>query len=153
MGISGRRLPQGIEDEFPNLATAGYEITSEASIDYNCIAWAMDISVQRWDYGDPYGYWPPTVPRNQEAATLVQVFAVAGYSVCDNGDKEPGYDKVAIYAQNGLWEHAARQLDDGRWTSKLGDLEDITHPSAESLAGGFYGGIHCIMRRLNGDSE
>ena len=77
----------------------------------------------------------------------MKVFTEMGYSICDNTDKETGYEKVAIYARNGLWEHAARQLDDGRWTSKIGEFEDITHPSPEDLAGELYGNVHCIMRR------
>ena len=34
---------------------------------------------------------------------------------------------VAIYQSGGLPTHAARQLSDGNWTSKLGPNIDITH--------------------------
>ena len=78
---------------------------------------------------------------------MVQVFDSLGYSVCDNAEKEAGYEKVAIYARSGRWEHATKQLEDGQWTSKLGEFEDITHPSPEDLTSELYGGVHCIMRR------
>ena len=147
MGFSGSRLPPQVESLFPNLAASGYEITSDPSYDYNCIAWAMHVSVQRWDWTDPDGYWPPSVPRDLSSSTLVQVFADAGYTVCDSDGSEVGYDKIAIYVLNGRWQHAARQLRNGRWTNKLGDHCDITHPTLESLAVGYYGIIFCIMRR------
>ena len=77
----------------------------------------------------------------------MQLFANEGYSVCDGDTREPGYEKIAIYAFVGQFTHVARQLDDGRWTSKLGNREVVTHPSPENLAQGIYGNVHCIMRR------
>ena len=143
-------MSQEIEDSFPNLAAFGYEITSEASGVYNCIAWALSISTQQWDYNIPGGYWPPSLPRNRKVETLIQLFAMAGYAVCDSCEQETGYEKITLYAVDGLFAHVAMQLEDGRWTSKLGDLEDITHPSPDSLAGGYYGEVHCIMRWPSG---
>ena len=75
------------------------------------------------------------------------VFASLGYEICDGADREAGYEKIAIYALEGRWEHAARQLENGQWTSKLGPMEDITHPSPRDVAGDMYGEVYCIMRR------
>ena len=55
---------------------------------------------------------------------------------------EPGFEKVALYALGGVPKHAARQLSSGRWSSKLGDLEDVEHTlwtgwSAVGMAGRF----------------
>ena len=136
------------EEFFPNLATSGYEVTSEASSIYNCVAWATGDTADWWDW-HPRAYWPTSVPRSRRVEALVQVFGERGYSICENTEKETGYEKVAIYARNGLWEHAARQLEDGRWTSKIGEFEDIIHPSPEDLTGELYGEVHCIMRRPN----
>ena len=105
------------EEFFPNLAASGYEITSEASSIYNCIAWAAGDTTDWWDL-HPRAYWPPSVPRSWRVEALVQVFTERGYSICENTEKETGYEKVAICARNGLWEHEARQLDDGRWTTR-----------------------------------
>ena len=43
--------------------------------------------------------------------------------------------------------HAARQLSDGRWTSKLGELVDIEHPDLADVAGGIYGQPNLYMER------
>lgn len=48
--------------------------------------------------------------------------------------------KVAIYAdQRGIPTHMARQLENGMWTSKCGELEDIEHETLEALQGFLYG--------------
>ena len=70
--------------------------------------------------------------------------------MCGNGSLEDGYEKVAIYARDGELTHAARQLRDGRWTSKLGKYEDIEHDSLEALYGdgyGEYGSVAVFMVR------
>ena len=77
----------------------------------------------------------------------MRLFANEGYSVCDGEGLEQGYEKIALYSFVGQFTHVARQLDDGRWTSKLGVREVITHPSPDNLSGGFYGNVHCVMRR------
>ncbi len=77
----------------------------------------------------------------------MRLFAREGFSLCEDDSLEPGYEKIAIYAFVGQFTHVARQLENGQWTSKLGNLEVITHPSPASLARGIYGNIHCIMRR------
>ena len=99
---------QDLENAFPNLAASGYEITGEASDRYNCIAWAFGIATQRWDFNSPRRHWPPDLPRNQEIGTLLRLFADQGYTVCDSDAREPGYEKIAIYAFVGHFTHVAR---------------------------------------------
>ena len=41
----------------------------------------------------------------------------------------------------------ARQLENGQWTSKLGNDIDITHPTVEALEDGEYGTAVQYMRR------
>ena len=77
----------------------------------------------------------------------MRLFAGEGFSVCEDEVLEPAYEKIAIYAFVGEFTHVARQLEDGRWTSKLGHLEVITHPSLANLSAGIYGSVHCTMRR------
>ena len=146
-------MPLELENFFPNLADSGYQITEEASGEYNCIAWALGISSQNWDCRDPDGYWPPSLPRNHWIGTVIQLFADEGYSLSDSDALEPGYEKIAIYAFVGQFTHVARQLEDGRWSSKLGIREVITHPSPASLSGGYYGNVHCVMRRPSSTLE
>ena len=69
---------------------------------------------------------------------------------------EAGFDKVAVYFGNGEYTHGALQLANGRWTSKLGEYEDITHDSLESLSGSApdeYGDVFCIMKRDRHDAH
>jgi hypothetical protein len=46
-----------------------------------------------------------------------------------------------------MWTHAARQLDNGKWTSKLGQLEDIEHESLEALSGAVYGSVVQVLKK------
>jgi len=50
-----------------------------------------------------------------------------------------GFEKIALYSNANESTHAARQLPDGQWTSKLGDFEDIKHVNVECLQGPCYG--------------
>ena len=77
----------------------------------------------------------------------MQAFQALGYETCDTGVLEAGFLKVALYAQGSLYTHAARQLPNGKWTSKLGRLEDVEHDSPEDLAGGVYGMVTGFMKR------
>jgi hypothetical protein len=55
-------------------------------------------------------------------------FAAFGYVDCTDTSSEEGFEKIAIYAiSSGIPKHASRQLPSGRWTSKVGHLEDIEH--------------------------
>ena len=136
-----------IEELFPNLGNSGYEITGEASDEYNCIAWALGTTAPWWGYQDPGDYWPPSLPRDHWIGTVMRLFADEGFEVCEDDSIEPRYEKIALYAFVGRFTHVARQLADGRWTSKLGNREVITHPSLVGLASSFFGEVHCIMRR------
>ena len=77
----------------------------------------------------------------------MELFRILGYEECGGYELESGYEKVALYARDGEWTHAARQLEGGRWTSKLGMYEDIEHPTPQGLCGDMYGDLHCVMRR------
>jgi hypothetical protein len=65
-----------------------------------------------------------------------------------NASLEPGFEKVALYAFNFLaYTHAARQIPNGKWTSKLGKMQDIEHDTPEDVAEGVYGEVARIMKR------
>jgi hypothetical protein len=66
--------------------------------------------------------------------------------VCDDERLEAGYEKVALFALLGKPKHAARQLPGGRWTSKLGEWEDIEH-ALHDLTGMVYGSVALVMKR------
>jgi hypothetical protein len=135
--------------DFPNLNTGNCEITSPATNAYNCIAWAAGTDGQWWDPNDLY-YWPPGVPREITIDSVVRVYEGLGFAICIGGELEAGFDKVAIFAKQvsgRVPTHAARQLDSGAWTSKLGPCEDISHTSADAVTGPSYGEVLYFMSR------
>jgi hypothetical protein len=137
---------------FPALSASGFTQTSPKDRRYNCIAWAVGPREARsfWWPGPPLdGKWPPGVPRNDSVAAFEAAFSTEGYQPCSDGSLEPGYEKIALYALNGQVKHAARQLPNGEWTSKLGRDADITH-SLDALVGFntySYGAVVSFMRR------
>ena len=81
-------------------------------------------------------------------AALEQVFRTLGYESCGTEvSLEPGFVKVALYGSGLLYTHAARQLPNGKWTSKLGRGEDIEHDAPDDVAGGVYGVVMGVMKR------
>jgi len=140
------------EELFPRLGGSGYDVTSRQEDTYNCIAWAAGATGNArwwWPFGDPHKtYWPEGVPRQETLEAFQQLFESLGYAVCDRAELEPGYEKVALFAdEQDLPLHAARQLPGGRWTSKLGVLEDIEH-ALQDLVGTEYGSVVRVMKRL-----
>lgn len=132
---------------FPHLTALGYTKTSEATPSYNCIAWAAGDN-GRWWWPDPQGqmYWPPSVPRIETVDAFIEAFALFGYSLCNSRDFAHGIQKVALYARHGTPTHAARQLPNGYWTSKLGPNIDIQH-TLEGVEGPAYGRVVQILSR------
>jgi hypothetical protein len=87
------------------------------------------------------------MPREVTLDAFAAVFVMLGYSVGGNDTHEPGMEKVALFADaSGTPTHAARQLASGRWTSKLGEAEDIEH-ELRALEGEIYGTIALILKR------
>ena len=140
-----------IETVFPSLTPSNYRITSPESPDYNCIAWAAGTDERWWWPDNQYtAYWPEEVPREETLAAFIQAYSVEGYVPCGTSDYESGFEKIAIYAdERGKPTHAARQTQAGRWTSKLGNWEDIEHDRPDNLAGRNYGVVTVIMKRQN----
>ena len=94
-------------------------------------------------------YWPDGIRSDESIAAFAHAFGNLGYERCDSAEFELGYEKVALYVDDRLSvTHAARQLSDGRWTSKLGRLWDI-YDSLEGVCGPSpaYGLVAQIMRR------
>jgi hypothetical protein len=138
-----------LEDLFPGLRGAPYRVTSPATEDYNCIAWAAGVvDAWWWPFGDPRRtHWPADVPREETVEAFRAAFALLGYSVCDGAELELGYEKVAVFADpEGCPTHVARQLPTGLWTSKVGKLDDIEH-ALHDLEGVEYGSVVMVLKR------
>lgn len=82
--------------------------------------------------------------------SFIEAYKLQGYEVCDSDELETDMEKVALYAYPDTDEctHAARQLTDGMWTSKLGPSFDICHSSPYTIQGRLYGMVVCILRRV-----
>ena len=116
-------------------------MTSAQDKSYNCIGFAAGETNRFW-WPDPNGqyYWPDQAPRKCTLHAFVQAFKLIGYEQCKDGTLEPDLVKVAIFADGTKPTHAARQLKDGKWTSKLGRNIDIAH-SLQGLEGNKYGKV------------
>lgn len=133
--------------EFPSLRDSDHEETSQQNWRYNCIAWAAGDDGRWWWPTGPNAYWPPKVPRQTTVAAFLAAFALIGYQPCEDGSHEHGFEKIALYTSNGEPTHAARQLPNGQWTSKLGPQEDIRHAELAAIEGRWYGGATVFMKR------
>ncbi|MBF0180870.1 MAG: hypothetical protein HQM03_12680 [Magnetococcales bacterium] len=131
---------------FPNLTQAGAFITSMSSPRYNCIAWAAEDQEFWWEPASPY-YWPSRAKRENSLNGWISAFQTLHYQPCATGSLDPAYSKIAIYVKEGTPTHVARQLSNGKWTSKCGKLQDIEHDLAD-LAGVEYGQPFIFMQKL-----
>jgi hypothetical protein len=133
--------------DFPHLTKQNHRVTSPATPDYNCIAWSAGDTEHWWQ---PGVHWPIATPDDDYGiGTLEQAFLSLGFEDCDDGSLESDYEKVALYGTTLFYTHAARQMSNGRWTSKLGRAEDIEHDTPDDLAGGLYGEVAQFMKRAS----
>jgi hypothetical protein len=131
--------------DFPRLTEQNHRITSPATAEYNCIAWSAN-DVDHW--WEPGVFWPlAAAVGDYGIGTLEQAFRSLHFEECDDATLEPGFEKVALYGDSRFYTHAARQLPNGKWTSKLGRMEDIEHETPDDVAGGAYGEVAQILRR------
>ncbi len=140
------RWVQFLVEAFPDLGEGDFEIVDEPSMRYNCIAYAAGEN-EEWWWPDGANYWPPWATRDSRMESLKEVFAGLGYEPCDDGTAVEGYRKVALYEDNGIAQHAALQVPNGRWRSKMGQGPVIEHRNPESLSGGVYGVPTTFMRK------
>lgn len=155
--LAKRNILIEIKSGFEQLKDGTFDVTSRFTGAYNCIAHAAHDPKHKWwpvPEGSNDAFWPK-VPRRRTLRAFTLAFQTIGYEECENGDLEPGYEKVVIYVSDKATPenpldaptHMARQLPCGRWTSKLGNKEDIAHDDLDSLEGKVYGRVARFMRR------
>ena len=142
---------------FPKLFGGRYSLTSGRTKRYNCIAWATGHDDAWWE-ASLDGYWPEGFRSDGSVEAAVELFQSFGFTCTHLGDVglEKGVLKVAIYGDAAGYTHAARQAPSGRWTSKIGKLQDIEHDSLDALTSAVsrigtdddraYGNLVQIMR-------
>jgi len=130
------------------------EITSPKDINYNCFAWALGYSDRWWEPTLEEDMWSTRVTREETLQAYIEAFQEIGYEICYSKSFEEGLKKIAIYKNDmGKPTHAARQLSDDQWTSKIGRWEDVQHGFAENFVIEIhgrtidYGKIAVIMQR------
>ena len=134
-------------DDFPRLTEQNHRVTSAATPDYNCIAWSAG-DVEHW--WQPGVHWPIAASDDDYGiGILEQAFLALGFEDCNDSTLELGYVKGALYGSSLFYTHAARQLPDAKWTSKLGGAEDIEHDTPDDVAGGIYGEVVQFMKRAS----
>ena len=146
---------------FPKLFGGRYGVTSDRTKRYNCIAWALGHDDAWWE-ASPDGYWPEGVRGDGTVEAVIELFQSFGFTCTSIGDVSPekGVLKVAIYGDAEGYTHVARQLPNGRWTSKIGKLQDIEHDTPDALTSAIgrigtdddqaYGSVVQIMRNVGG---
>ncbi len=142
-------MVEHIKALFPKLGTSSFRVTSLRDPVYNCIAWAAGVTNHWWwPLENPAeAHWPDGLARVRTREAFCAAFATLGYVDCSGEDAEPGFEKVALFADAlDRPTHAARQLPSGRWTSKLGKAEDIEH-DLHDLEGDLYGIVVFVMKR------
>lgn len=138
--------------ELPGLTPDSCEITSPATRQYNCLAWAANDQENNW-WPDPFdvGHWPEGVPRTLTRGSFIKAYQTLGYEPCTDGSLQSGLEKIAIFGTgpSGLEipTHAALQLESGKWTSKLGPHEDVSHRTVHDVNGPIYGKPIIYMSR------
>lgn len=156
MGKGTEEARLDVIGEFPGLRNdEHFIITSPIDPNYNCIAWAYQIK-GRWMWPpagvpislDAVSYWPDE-NASTDVEQFVDAFRKKGYEKCEDSCFEQGYRKIALYITPGTTEctHAARQLSNGYWTSKLGKAYDIQHSTPKEIEGHWYGTVYCYMKR------
>jgi hypothetical protein len=134
-----------LEEYFPGLRDSTFCETSPETPEYNCIAWALGRS-DLWMWPDGAMSWPLLCPQEETVDAFRAAFHFYQYEPCADGEPGQGFEKIALYAQGNKPTHAAKQLANGRWSSKLGLNVDIEH-ALDGLEGKRYGKVVMFFRR------
>ena len=120
-----------LTDLFPKLTRENHEITSPATVRYNCIAWAARNTERWWQ---PGVFWPVDSSRDDHGiGNVVEAFRSLGYEECDDGTLEAGFEKLALYGSAMMYTHAARaaagrKVDEQAWAiAGHYSLDDRSH--------------------------
>lgn len=141
---------------FPKLQSdINFEITSDCTPAYNCIAWALGMN-DVWvglDHPSNYSWdwWPEEVSCDERTESLIALFEHFGFELTNNPNPEDEYDKVALFADEEGWTHAARVIGDNVLHSKIGTAWDIHHSGGSVFSDTEYGSIYAYMKRSISD--
>ena len=133
---------------FPGLADDDPLVAESADPNYNCVAWAVGVTDAWWWPCEADAHWPEGVADVLSLEAMVAALGTEGYLPCPDGVPEDGFEKAAIYCRNQLPTHVARQLANGRWSSKLGRDCLVSHATPGGVESAVYGRVELYLRRL-----
>jgi hypothetical protein len=134
--LSGTSV-QDLLAEYPRLGEdPDYKLTSEADDRYNCVAW---VRRDKGHWIDPEVFWPtdlaPEPPEwEDDLPYYLALFEAWDFEMVESSDREDGYLKIAVFASGGDFDHVAKQLPSGRWSSKGGASFDFRHGTPASVS-------------------
>ncbi|WP_324752100.1 DUF7689 domain-containing protein [Roseovarius sp. Pro17] len=135
---------------FPNIQPSAL-ITSPQTEVYNCIAYAAG-DMTRWWWPDAMGmcYWPPGAMRLSTLPAFQIAYETLGFQLCADDSFVEGVEKIAIFHLHNEPTHAAKLIDQGTWSSKLGKSYDISHSKTclDDISANGYGEIAYFMQRV-----
>lgn len=143
-----------LTDWFPNIEPTNCKLLSENDDRANCIGWAMGDARRWWWPVAPGGslrrrhHWPDACRRSKDIDGFEALMEYVGGIETEDEKPEKGFVKVALFATGDLtlWpQHMARLLPSGKWLSKCGPYEAITHDLHE-MEGGLYGEVIAIHK-------
>ncbi len=140
------RVKNLVVQKYPKIDRSILRITSPQDESYNCIAYAGGDET-RWWWPDINGfaYWPISL-RVETLPCFQAAFEKLGYKLCASEDLEQDFEKIAIFSLGSAPTHAAKQLDNGVWSSKLGKSFDISH-DLHGIENEEYGKVAFVMKR------
>jgi hypothetical protein len=141
--------------QFPSLRDSRHRITSSPTDEYNCVAW-VPRELDRWY--DPELFWPDDIPKpdgDDDLDCYVALFESWGFERCEDERYEDGFLKIAVYTVGQSFQHVAKQLRDGSWSSKGGVLHDFRHCTLDALqpSGIMVNARPSVFMRHNDDGE
>ncbi len=92
--------------------------------------------------------WPEKLQRKPTIENFIVFYQMCGFCKADNFLLETGWEKIAIFEDMGEVAHAARQLEDGSWVSRIGDLVDVIHYDLDAVSGGANGLPCAVVKRV-----
>jgi predicted RNase H-like HicB family nuclease len=144
---------------FPDLAhDKHFKVKSPETDTYNCIAWAMGYdNVWVVPVEEIPGYWWPVgATKGMALENLIEAFKFEGFEESDNALPEDGYDKVALYGNDGCWTHASKVVSPNVEHSKFGQSWDGEHSHGVLCKTSIgcercsYGTVYTYMKRKSG---
>lgn len=132
---------------FPNSEKEPILIQSPETSTYNCVAWVLG-KMDAWYEPDLDYDWIAGLPMENDLATMQKFFEYFAFEGCEKPSLSDFSEEIiALFAKDGIFTHVAKRLENGRWTSKMGNSYDVEH-SLTSISDGLYGEVVLYMRKI-----